>query len=60
MKTDPEPADMGVNDSLLIHMFCINWEREIVFVLICRTARTIYGLKLEQNTKINKKFVFKF
>ena len=42
---------------LIIHAFCKIWEREIVFVLICRIARTISGSQLLQNTWIIKQTV---
>ena len=38
---------------LIIHAFCKVYIHEIVFVLLCRTARTISGSQLLQNTWIN-------
>ena len=38
---------------LIIHVFCKGYEREIVFVLIYRSGRTISGLQLLQNTEKN-------
>ena len=35
---------------LIIHVFCKGYEREIFFVLIYRTGRTISGLQLLQKT----------
>ena len=42
---------------LIIHVFCKAYEPEIVFVLICRTGRTISGSQLLQNTEIIKQTV---
>ena len=42
---------------LIIHAFCKVYKREIVFVLICRTGRTISGSQLLQNTEIIKQTV---
>ena len=41
----------------IIQVFCKNYKREIVFVLICRTARTISGSQLLQNKRIIKQTV---
>ena len=41
-------------------MFCTNFEHEIVFVLICRTGRTILSSQHEHNTEINKEWVIQF
>ena len=46
--------------SLLIFVFYANYKREIVFVLTCRTGRTILGLQHEHNSRINKELVLKF
>ena len=45
---------------LIIHAFCKVYEREIAFVLICRTGRTISGSQLLQNTWIIKQTVVLF
>ena len=42
---------------LIIHAFCKVCEREIVFVLICRTARTILGSRLLTVRKFQKQIV---
>ena len=42
---------------LIIHAFCKIYEREIDFVFICRTARTISGSQLLQNKGIIKQSV---
>ena len=42
---------------MLIHTFCKICEHEIVFVLICSTARTISGSQLLQNRWIIKQTV---
>jgi hypothetical protein len=42
---------------LINHNFCKVYEREIVFVLICRTGRTISGSQLLQNSGIIKQTV---
>ena len=42
---------------LIIHMFCKVYDRGIVFVLICRTARTISSSQLLQNMGIIKQIV---
>ena len=42
---------------LIIYTFCKVCEREIVFVLICRTGRTISGSQLLQNMGIIKQTV---
>ena len=42
---------------LIIHTFCKVCKREIIFVLICRTTRTVSGSLLLQNTWIVKQTV---
>ena len=42
------------NNCLIIYAFCKSCEREIVFVLICKTGRTIPGSQLLQKTRIIK------
>ena len=46
----------------MIYVFCTNFEREIVFVLIRRTGRTISGTQLVQmcrSTKNHDKILIK-
>ena len=53
----------NMTDCLINHAFCKVYEHEIVFVLICRTARTISGSQVLQNTGIIKQnvvFLWKF
>ena len=59
-ETDPHFLKNFQNNTtvcLTIHAFCKVYECETVFVLICRTGRTISGSQLLQNTEIIKQTV---
>ena len=49
-----------MTDSLLVYMFFTNRSHEIVFVLICKSGKTISGSQLVQNTQIKKEHFIKF
>ena len=42
------------NHFLLVYVFCMHCEREIVFALIFKTDTTISGSQFVQNTSMNK------
>ena len=39
-----------MSNSYLISVFCMSWDHEIIFILIWKTGKTIYGSQLVQNT----------